>query len=345
MKSYTLILLLILTLASCRKNNAGTATFTYGDTVNINGFRIISDTVTFDTKGLLLPYLKYKDNYYCEHYNKDKPSIDDRAGIYIINKNGDIDSTNNAPYSKLGRDDFHASHDSVFCSSYYNDTDYYLDEKNKEWLSIKKTDDVIFEDNNYYVTTLNYGEWGSATWFKDKKTLLEYEAPIGAFSVRKAKNAYYLVTSRGIYKVMQPKLLVNVGKVAYRNYKNKKNVGKFYERKSKGNYDALETIYKSNTPLSDDYKFYSEPSFVVNNNLYIIVTDSIKTYIATMANKKRVPVATIGDSIVLYENDYTYRNRHISQSIPFSTGKGTDLYGILEIEGNTIYLHYFKRGK
>jgi hypothetical protein len=144
---------------------------------------------------------------------------------------------------------------------------------------------------------------------------------------------------------MQPKLLVNVGKGAYRSYKGMKNIRKFYERKTKGNHDVLETIYESNIPLSDDYKFYAEPSFVVNDNLYVIITDSIKTYIATIANKKRVPVATIGDSIFLHENDYTYRNRHISQSIPFSTGKGTDLYGILEIEGNTIYLHYFKRGK
>jgi hypothetical protein len=169
MKSYALLLLLILTLASCRKNNAGTATFTYGDTVNTNGFRIISDTVTFDSKGLLLPYLKYKNRYYCKHYNNVNPEIDDIAGIYIIDKNGDIDSTNNTSYSNFDREDFHASHDSVLCSSYYNDTDFYLNEENKEWVSIKKADDVIFEDNDYYVTTLNYGEWGSATWFKDKK--------------------------------------------------------------------------------------------------------------------------------------------------------------------------------
>lgn len=344
MKSHALLLLLILTLASCRKNNVGTAMFTNADTVSTNGFRIISDTLSFDTKGLLLPYLKYKDSYYCEHYNKDEPNVDDRAGVYIINKNGDIDSTNNTPYSNLGREDFNASHDSIVYSTYYEEIDYYLDEKNREWLQIKKADDVILEDDDYYVTTLHYGEWGGATWFKDKKTGIEYEAPVGSFAVRKAKGVYYLMTSQAIYKVMQPKLLVNVGRGAYHSYKDPKKLGEFYDRKAKGNYDALETIYRSSIPQGDDYKFYSPPSFVVNGNLYMLTTDSTKTYIATIANKQLVPVATIGENIFLYENENAYRNRHISQSIPFSTGN-KELYGVLEIKGSTIYLHYFKQGK
>jgi len=341
MKIYAIVLLFALTLASCQNKNVGTAVFTNGITVSTNGFRIINDTVTFDTKGLLLPYLKYKNKYYCEHYNSNKPGIDDIAEIYIIDKNGNIDSTNNAPFSNLGKQDFHASHDSIFYSTYYDESDFYLNEKNKEWLSIKKVDDVIFEDDDYYVTTLYYGEWGGATWFKDKKTGVEYEAPVAAFAVRRAKGTYFLVTSHAIYKLMHPKLLVNVGKGAYHSYRGLKNVGKFYSRKSKGNYDALEIIYQSKILQGDDYKFYSAPSFVLNNNLYVVMTDSSKTYVATICKKQLVRVTNIGDSISLHEDDNAYRNRHISQSIPFTTGK-RELYGILEIKNDTIFLHYFK---
>lgn len=45
---------------------------------------------------------------------------------------------------------------------------YFFNLKKESWQQIKEADDVLYEDDDYYITSIDYGEGGYTTWFKDK---------------------------------------------------------------------------------------------------------------------------------------------------------------------------------
>ena len=67
--------------------------------------------------------------------------------------------------------------DTIFTTEYYNHNTFYLD-KNNNWIETKKGIDLYYDDKDYSVYSLDFGEWGGVTWFKDKQTGTQFE--IGA---------------------------------------------------------------------------------------------------------------------------------------------------------------------
>ena len=341
MKYYCLLLVLL--IISCR-NNDGKATYTAGSSINISGFTIITDTVTINQNENIVPELKYGGNYYCLSCSRDSSGDYSFNSFYIIDKLYNVKKVEGTPgYTDFGTNDMHVRHDSIVVKSAFDAvSSSYLDEKNKEWKTIK-ADDVIFEDADYYVTSLDFGEWGSATWFKDKKTGTEYEiAGILPPEIKKFKGIYYLISPSEINSVSDPKLLKKAGKGAYKSFFGNNKAGAFYSREHSYKNEGLNNIFRRKITYEIENSFYIGPSFIHNNDICFVVSDSSKTYIAKAQGKELLPVANIGN---LYTKRYTnqYRNLYRNKTIKFAT-RNRYLHGLMEIRNDTILLHYFKQG-
>ena len=342
MKPYCLFFVLFLT--SCQTND-GKAIHTNGITLNINGFTIITDTITITQKEIVAPELKYDGNYYCFSYSKDSLSGAESFGFYIIDPDYNIKKIKAVPvYDNIGYNDMHVSHDSVIIKPAFDDNQsFYLDEEERSWKMIKAPDDAVFEDNDYYVTSLDRGEWGSATWFKDKKTGIEYETSgILPPEINKFKGAYYLISPGEINIVDDPKLLENVGKGVYISYCSIDKTRAFYERKYISKAKGSRNIFKRKITYEIEDSFYIGPSFIHNDTIYFVVSDSYKIYIAKTENNKLLPVATIGNNLYTKKHPNQYRNLYLNKTIKFYN-EDVDLYGLLEISNGDILLHYFKQ--
>jgi len=336
-------LILVLFFISCQHND-GEAIITSGSTLQVNGITVITDTIITNEKGLLEPILIYNNSYYCLLHSKDSLGQYNAKYFCIISNNGGTKNIEGlSGYNEFGYNDIHIRHDSVMVKSYFDEnSSFYIDEQNKKAIPIKTVDDVVFEDNDYYVTALDFGEWGSATWFRDKKTGIEYiAAGFITPEIRKFKGAYYLISPGEINVVDNPKLLENAGKGAYRSFLGEGGAGKFYEREYKGYTKGLRNIFSRKITYERESNFCIGLAFTHNDGLRFIVSDSAATYIAKAEGKKLIPVANIGKGIKAIRRDNVYRNLYLNKTIPFSTGK-EGVYGLLEVKGNNILLHYFK---
>lgn len=340
MKKYFLLLLFI--IISCQQNN-GKATYIVGTNLNVNGFTITTDTITINENGIIQPILRYNNKYYYSSYLKES------LGNYKLTHFGSIDSKGNI--QKLagtngsdgigGYNDMHIRHDSVVIKLYYDETtSFYLDEKNKKCVSINTVDDAIYEDDDYYVTSLDFGEWGCATWFKDKKTGIEYEAT-GFLppEIKKFKGAYYLISPREINVVDNPKLLENVGTRAYRSFIGMDKSGKFYSRRRYEKGKGIRNIYSREKTSEYEADFFMGPAIIHNNSIMYVVSNQNKVSVANVKDKKLIPVAIIDDNISINRHPNQYRNLYLNQTIMFSKHS---LPGLLEIKDSHIFLHYFK---
>lgn len=336
-------LLFVLLIISCR-NNDGKAVHTAGTTLNINGFTIITDTVTITQKEIIFPELKYKDNYYCQSYSKDSLGEYNLSAFYIIDNNYNIKKMIGVPeYDYFGNSNMYVSHDSIIVKSEHN-TDFssYLDEKNMKWKTIKTTDDVVFDDDDYYVTSLDFGEWGAATWFKDKKTGIEYEiAGILPPEIRKFKGAYYLISPGEINVVDDPKLLQNVGKGLYKSFLGIDKTGNFYSRKRSSKNKDVRHIFSRKITYEMEKSFHLSSSFIHNNSICYVVSDSIKTYIAKVNQQRLIPLAIIANNLQTVKQNNQYRNLYLNKTIKFyyTTDERS---GLMEIKDDKILMHYFK---
>jgi len=341
MKYYCL--LLVLFIASCR-NTDGKVIHNAGTTININGFTIITDTISTSKKEIIFPELKYRDNYYCQSYSKDSLGEYNLSGFYIIDNSYNLKKVVGIPeYDNLGNSNMYVRRDSIIVKSAYNtDSSSYLNEKNMKWETIKTTDDVVFEDDDYYVTSLDYGEWGAATWFKDKKTGIEYEiAGILPPDINKFNGAYYLISPSEINIVDDPKLLQNVGKGVYKSFLGVDKIGAFNNRKRSNKSKAIRNLFSRKITYEVEKSFHIGFSFIHNNSIFFVVSDSAKTYIAKVDERKLVPLAIIGKNLQTVKNSNHYRNSYLNKTIKFYNTTN-ELSGLMEIKDDKILMHYFK---
>lgn len=346
MKKYFLLSLVFTFISCCENNN--NLTYTMGATYSINGFTIITDTLTSTEENtIIVPELKYNDNYYCVSYSKDSLGEYRSGDFYIINTIGNSEKIAGVNgYMDFSYNDMHIRHDSIIIKSFYDAKEnFYLDDKNKRCVPITTADDVIFEDGDFYVTALDFGEWGSAIWFRDKRTGIEYEASwIITPEVNKFKGAYYLVSPGEINIIENPKLLHNAGKDAYRSFLGKNSVEKFSSRSHGGKQTGMKTIFSRSIAYEREDNFFIGPSFIHDNNLCYIVSDSAQTYVAKVEDNKLMPLAIIASTMNTGRYTNQYRNLYLNKSIPFRA-RENKLHGLLEIKGDSIFVHYFKNLK
>jgi len=305
--------------------------------VNIENFEI-------NIPGNPGPWLKYNENFYCYFKtDNDKFSSGSNHQFYILDKNGTIKSKIEVPQKlQTFYYDLYIKNDTIFTTEYYNHNTFYLDQTNNIWIETNKGIDLYFEDNNYSVYSLDFGEWGGVTWFKNKKTDKQYEVGATSPVVNKLNDTYYLTAGKSVLKIIDPTGLVE-SKDPYNYQKAVADLDNRYRREGNYSTKGAEIIFKYE---NDDYfnpTFSFGTSFISNDKLFHLYKDSISTKIGIIENKKLIPVYEFDSKIRPFQWHYDTRNpiqNNNFQSIQFQTDQDS-VYGIIEINKNDVKVTYF----
>jgi len=320
-------LVIVSALLSCQANLTN---LDYSET----RLEIVYDTLTINIKGRLGQIIRLNNKYYC-FVERDNPysSLSFRD-FYIISPTGEIeqkievsDKMNTGYYN-----DLHIRNDSILMKDYYDHATFYLDTLNNQWIEIEEVDDLIYEDEYFYVTYLDFGEWGHTVWFKDKKTKKEYELASSFPKIHRIDSVYYLTNSRNVFKIDNPNNL----KLCDTNY--------YYERVEKqkwgeGSFSTTgtENIFQD-TVSRYETKFYIVTSFVFHDSLFCICVDSSSAYLG-FANKSKIQkIENIGTNINIYRRSNSYRgNQNINKDQLLKYYSKEPKYdGLIEITYNQI---------
>ncbi len=315
-----------------------------------SGFSICQDTVFVDMKGEITDVLKYHNKFYI--LSKQISGYEQRW-LYIVS-NGKIEKVLDCP-KKMDAVylDFFVKNDSIILKQYMDKQDFYFDTQDFTWKEITNTDDLIFEDENFYVYSLYFGEWGTRTWFKEKKTGIEYMiATSSPPLINKIDTTYFLTNEFNILKIENPFKLnkcEDVG-VTYRNIEKTKKYYSWY-----GEQIGFDIVYanKDTVPFLDDYTFIIpreiniKSSFVWQNELLHIQETDTATYIVKVENDSIIPIQKIEENLNFYKEYYPYRCRNLNgnnELLKFQT-KDYQQFGLIEIIKNKVFIHYFTKRK
>ncbi len=237
--------------------------------------------------------------------------------------------------------DFYIENYSLILKPYMDKQCYYLDLTNYRWTKIDKTDDLIFEDEKFLLYSLDFGEWGGKTWFKDKKTGQEYVLEATTPLVNKIDSIYYLTNSFRVFKIENPELLNKCNDDI--TYENIKSTGKFYSWYGKP--IGIDIVYQDTTfdYFDFNYKPHIVSSFVLDKELLHIYETDTATYIAKHKSNSIEPIQKIVDNISFYNWHYSYRCTNLNgnnELLKFHT-KEEQVFGLMEIIDNYIQVHYF----
>ena len=330
----------ILFLLSCTSATNKNAT---NRTNSIDKFCVKQDTIIVDIKGKMTHALKFHDKYYAlfEEVAVNQYGGYEKRWLYIFSQ-GEVEKKVDFPKNlEVTYLDFFVHNDSIILKPYMDDHIYTFDISNYSWKEINKVDDLIFEDEKYCVYSLNFGEWGGKTWFKDKKTGIEYELEDNTPLVNKIDTTYYLTNSFKILKVKSPLLLNKCqSEVTYENIDKNGKYTNWY-----GNPIGYKEIYRDSTfdYFNTSYKPSIVSSFVLKNKLLHLYETDSATYIAEIENNSLKPVYKIADNLRFYNWSHSYRCRNQNGSnelLKFET-KNKELTGLVDIVDNNVYIHYF----
>lgn len=343
MRISLIILLIFEILFSCGKKSNKHCICT-----NPEGKFIINiDTINLNLKTYVNPSsliffshaIDYGDKYYCFFHESFASKF--LKHFFIISKDGIIEHEIIIP-QKLQDSryfDLFILKDSIFIKEAENKLTFYLDNKNLSLVEHDEVDDVIYEDNNFQVICLGFGEFGCTTWFKDKKTNKQYELDSYGPVVNKIDSNYFISSNIRVLKIEDPlRLKVSSFKSSY--YKK----GSFHAGST--SLVGTEMIYNDTTaPLFDDeFKHtYIETSFICKNQLLNLCVDSNSTFISKIINGKLDKVQIIGNNYRFFDDYYSYRTKiqkDNSQLLKFCAYNNKDVYGMFEICGNNINIRY-----
>ncbi len=313
-----------------------------------SGFSLYQDTISFDIKGDMTHALKYHDKFYVLFEQRVLKYGGQRKRWLYIFFNGKMEKIVDCPEKMdVFYLDFFVKNDSIILKPYMDDKIYYFNTQNFTWKEIDKADDLIFEDEKFDVYSLDFGEWGGKTWFKDKKTGIEYEIESKTPLINKIDTTYYLTSAFEILKIENPfklnKCLDN--DITYENIETSE---KFYSWH--GNPIGFEKVYtKMDTIQLTDFtcilpqEINIISSFVWQNELLHIYGNDTATYIAKAENNSIKLIQKIKENLSFYNEHRSYRCRNLNKNnelLKFRT-ENKQLFGLMEIVDNNIHIHYF----
>lgn len=306
-----------------------------------SGFSLIQDTISISVNGRMTHALEFNDKYYVLFKQRlMKYGGYGKRWLYIFSNN-QLEKVVDCPEQmQTVYLDFYVQNDSIILKPYMDKQSYHFDNTNLKWNKIDKTDDLIFEDSDFYVYSLDFGEWGGKTWFKDKKTGSQYVLESTTPLINKIDNSYYLTNSFKVLRINNPKELTKCDSDV--TYENIEKTGKNYSwySESKG----YEVIYEDENVDYFDFTYHPRivSSFVFNNELlHIYETDTV-SYLSRIVNNKIQPFEKILDEVSFFNWHYSYRCKNLNGSnelLKFNT-KNDQIYGLTTIKGNKIYVTY-----
>lgn len=304
-------------------------------------FTLVQDTISININGEMTHALKFKDKYYVLYEQRIlKYGGYNKRYLCVLNT-GKVERVVDCPVElETVYLDFYVKNDSIILKPYMNEQSFNLNIENYSWNKVSKTDDLIYEDSDYYIYSLNFGEWGGKTWFKDKNNgnqfVLECTTPL----INKINNAYYLTNSFQVLKISNPEDLTKCDSDA--TYENIEKSGKNYSWHSQAK--GFEVIYENKD--IDDFDFSYHPnivsSFVFKNELLHIYETETATYLSRIENNKIQPIKKILDDSFFLNWNYSYRCKNLNETnelLKFKT-KNDQINGLITIDGNQIHVTY-----
>ena len=270
------------------------------DTLKIN----LKPYLSHDVKVGLTHAVKYGEKYYC-YFTDINDSY--KKYFFIISNNGLIEKEIRLPknLSECYYLDLFVLNDTIFSKPYMNDKSYFLDLYTSTWIETSEPDDVIYADERFYVTYIDFGEWGSTTWFKDKISGKEYELASSGNIINRIDSSYYISEGISALKILNPLKMKQCDKKDYYQEYKKKKFGE-----GTNSLLGVESIFIDTTHSEWDCKEpnrYIATSFKVDNKLFYLCNDSGKTFIAKNENMKMIPIQYIGNKYSTFDWSYSYR--------------------------------------
>ncbi|SHG51368.1 hypothetical protein [Chryseobacterium vrystaatense] len=235
--------------------------------------------------------------------------------------------------------DFFVSDNNIYIQLQKNER-YILDFKTNKFTKTTKGIDLVYDDSNYKVFYKDFGEWGQATWFINKKDKSEYFTSLNGQDINYFAGKFYVTNTSSIWEIQNPKDLSKCKPNQYYDQINKHEFGIF----DSYNYTkGIKAIYKdsikrdpSDFRESVDYlKYNFITSFVAHDHLYQITQLKDKTVISDI-NKNKVNI--------VYQFNEKYRFfswynqfRNTDNSYKFLRFKnGYNSFGFFETDHNNI---------
>jgi hypothetical protein len=316
-------------------------------------FRVTTDTLFLNVENIARPatrvYLthavKDNDKYYCFFKEVGLYSFKIETRYFLIISNtGTILNNIEVPeeIKNTAYFDFFMRHDSLLAKTYMDHESFFFDKNKLEWTKIFEVDDRVYEDSNYKVTYLDFGEWGQSTWFINKQTKKEYVIGTCGTTVNILNGKYYLTNGSEIIEIENPLNLKQCDKENYYHSVEK-------EAKSQEGSNSItgsKAIYKDTTFSAWSFKEPKQTiitSFVTNNQLYQLYSDSSSTFIGKIENEKLIPVQNIGEKYPTFDWHYSYRGNNLyndSRFLKFREDNNT--FGFIEIKNSNIAIRYLK---
>ncbi len=148
-------------------------------------FQLAEDTIRINAADYINPIsnlemewaAKYHGFYFCIFINKqiyNYGSFPRKNRLLVISENGKDILEVNLPkdFQDNYYGDLFVRHDTLFLRPYpYSNKQngHYFDMDAWRWIPVEVVSNTIYDDDQYCVATIDMGEWGSYTWFMEKK--------------------------------------------------------------------------------------------------------------------------------------------------------------------------------
>jgi hypothetical protein len=292
--------------------------------------------LTVDIEGRIGDVIKKADKFYCIVESSNPFSSQSFKHLYILSSSGETLNKLQVPYDvNATYYDLHLRYDSILMKNYMGGGTFYFDESNLKWTSVADADDVVYEDSLFYVNFLNFGEWGSTAWFRDRETGLEYTIPTTAPTVNKLDSAYIVTGNQSVYRVPDPRELALCDSTqTYDSIAKSRQHFWLSERQENTGY---ETLYHDTT-YWDEVKVSIWTSFISGDSLVLVFNDSIGVHLGSIENGTIHKQRTLGEGLRASGRSFNYRNGLPSSQLQIHSlyDKSNNVYGLLCIEYGKI---------
>jgi hypothetical protein len=294
----------------------------FGHVCSGQSLSVTFDTTEIEIPGAVRPWIAYEDLILAFFETSNPYTSMGELNFYIIDSKEKTQRKIFVPEElQANYIDLYVKNDTVYTTEYWDQNTYYFDFHNYEWVKTRKGDDLIYEDEDYYVTSLNFGEWGGATWFIDKETKMQLVVGITTPVVNKFRGDYYLTTGRNVYQITNPTSL-NVSSLPF-NYENiaLSSYGEWANYAPSSPLKGVKKIFQ-NTSSSFESDFHIATSFLQGDQLFYLCVDSNELYIGQIKNMKMQKVYAFDNAWRPLRWHDHYRNRiqnNEFQSLQFTT--------------------------
>jgi len=357
MKNVTSLLLasfLCITLGSCHQEEKLKRSVRHDEA---SGFTIISDTIDIDMDKHASPVCDLTLDHYIQYRGKDVclfiennytqfdtyQMYDRKAHLASISyKDGEIIEMAAPPRGMSAYGDFFVRNDTLFYRDYYTRDEqhpgYYLDEVTQQWIEVDDIANFCFEDDEFIISYMPRGEWGSFTCFHDKQTGLNHLFGVPMNKILKYHNAYYIIADFAIFKLKDPHEGWIMDDTPYTSWEQfAPMAGKVISTKYNTIWD-----YEFSDDRSQDTTFVS--GYIHDDEMYILARASGETFLTRYLPSKHPTLqrlVTLGDIDLSMYNQYRLSNSWNQNGITghFYENRRTD--AILDIHADTVHLTYF----